>query len=166
MKPGFLVFDPSGGEIYKKNIDRIEMALACFRKGYNCSQAIMAGYAPCLGLDYRTALGVSAGFGGGMGCMAETCGAVTGAFMVIGLKYGAVSAADGRAKQKTYRIVREFAARFLTRNGSVTCRDLLGCDISLPGGMEAARARNLHSTVCVKFVRDAAEILEELIDWD
>lgn len=166
MKPGFLVFDPSGCKIHEKNTNRIETALSCFQKGYNCSQAIMAGYAPRLGLDHRTALGVSAGFGGGMGRMAETCGAVTGAFMVIGLRHGAVSADDGWAKQRTYRIVREFAARFLARNGSITCRDLLGCDISLPDGMETARLKNLHSTVCAKCVRDAAEILEELIDWD
>ncbi len=95
--------------------------------------------------------------------MAQTCGAVTGAYMVIGLKYGAVSGQDQESKQKTYRLVREFAERFKAKNGSLVCKDLLGCDISTSDGFEEMKRKGLHGTVCVKVVRDACEILDEML---
>lgn len=85
-----------------------DSAEALFSQGFACSQAIFSAYATEYGLNNDAALKVSSGFGGGMGRMAQTCGAVTGAYMVIGLKYGAVSGQDQEAKQKTYRQVREF----------------------------------------------------------
>lgn len=114
-------------------------------------------------MDRETALKLAAGFGGGMGRMADTCGAVTGAFLALGLKYGPATAGDSRAKEKTYELVREFASRFKARNGSLACRDLLGCDISAPDGWQRARQQKLTSTVCPKIVQDAAETLEELL---
>jgi hypothetical protein len=62
---------------------KIEQAVAYFKEGFSCSQAIVAAYAPSLGLDRDTALKIASGFGGGMGRLAETCGAVTGSFMVL-----------------------------------------------------------------------------------
>jgi C_GCAxxG_C_C family probable redox protein len=143
---------------------RVESVVSCFKEGFNCSQAIIASYSDLFGLDRKTALRISAGFGGGMGRMGGTCGAVTGSFMVIGLKHGAVSPKDKDAKEKTHRLVREFVERFRARNGSISCKDLLGCDISLPEGEKFAKENNFHKTLCPKFVRDAAEILEDLMD--
>jgi C_GCAxxG_C_C family probable redox protein len=117
-------------------------------------------YAEPLGMDTETALKLAAGFGGGMGRMGHACGAVTGAFMALGLKYGGL---DPKAKEKTYELVREFASRFKDRHGSLNCNDLLACDISTPEGRERIKQQRLHSTLCPQFVRDAAEILEELL---
>lgn len=94
--------------------------------------------------------------------MGETCGAVTGAFMVIGLKYGATLGEDKASKEKTHQVVREFAEKFASRNGSIACKELLGCDLSTPEGNAQAKEKNLFYTVCPKFVKDAAEILEEI----
>lgn len=105
---------------------------------------------------------IASGFGGGMGRMAETCGTVTGAMMVLGLRFGA-ALPDRAAKELVYAKVWKFADRFKTRNGSLLCRDLLACDISTPEGYEAAKEKQLVSTTCPKFVRDAAEILEEML---
>ncbi len=69
----------------RKAMSRIENAVSRFAEGYNCSQAVLSAYAEQLGVDGETALKIAAGFGGGLGRMAETCGAVTGAFMVLGL---------------------------------------------------------------------------------
>ena len=102
-------------------MNRIEMVGSRFAEGYNCSQAVLSAYAPDLGLADETALKIAAGFGGGMGRMAETCGAVTGALMVLGLKYGATSP-EREAKERVYERVREFAKRFKARNGSLVCR--------------------------------------------
>lgn len=95
--------------------------------------------------------------------MAQTCGAVTGAFMVIGLKYGNADAHDKQAKEETYGLVREFARRFEERNGSIMCRDLLGCDISKPEGLNAAKENGVFTSVCPDMLRDATEILEEML---
>ena len=114
------------------------------------------------GLTKETALKIASGFGGGMGRMAETCGAVTGAMMVLGLRFGGTTP-DREAKERVYAKVREFAEQFKARNGSLVCRDLLGCDISTPEGYSIAQEKKLVSTTCPKFVRDACEILDEML---
>jgi C_GCAxxG_C_C family probable redox protein len=145
------------------DMNPVERAVACFEEGFNCSQSAFSAYAEQFGVDRETALKIAAGFGGGMGRMAGTCGAVSGAFMVIGLKYGAVDGEDKPAKEKTYERVREFARRFTERNGSLLCKVLLDCDISTPEGYKRAKEQNLFSTRCSQFVRDAVEILEEML---
>ena len=141
-------------------MSKVEDAVSRFQNGHSCSQAVFSTYAESLGMEGETALRVAAGFGGGMGRMGRTCGAVTGALMTLGLKHGGSQA---QAKEKTYELVREFAGRFKARHGSLDCSDLLGCDISTPEGREQIEQQQLHSTLCPKIVRDAAEILEELL---
>jgi C_GCAxxG_C_C family probable redox protein len=143
-------------------MSRIETAVSRFAEGYNCSQAVLSAYAGQLGLDEETAMKIAAGFGGGMGRMADTCGAVTGAFMVLGLQCGQASP-DRQAKEAIYRRIREYADRFRTRHGSLLCRELLECDISVPEGLQRARELELFSKTCPRFVRDACEILEEML---
>ncbi len=70
-------------------------------------------------MDRETALKISDSFGGGMARMGETCGAVNGALMVIGLKYGNTKAGDKQAKEMTYEVVRDFVNRFIRCNGSI-----------------------------------------------
>lgn len=144
-------------------MSRVEQAVSCFKEGFSCSQALLSIYGVEFGLDHETALKVSGAFGGGMGRMGETCGAVTGAFMVIGLKYGNTRVDDRQAKEKTYSLVKEFVEKFKSRNGSIACRELLGCDISTPEGMEIAKEKNLFATLCPKLVSDAAEIIEQTL---
>ncbi len=81
--------------------------------------------------------------------------------MVLGLKYGNVDIHDKAAKERIYGLVREFSRRFESRNSSIACRELLGCDISKPEGIMAAKENGL---VCPKLVREAAEILAEMIN--
>ncbi len=141
-----------------------DLAVACFKEDFNCSQAVFSTYAPILGLDRETALRVAAAFGGGMGRTGETCGAVSGALMVIGLRYGQSTAEDKDAKEKTYNLAGEFLKRFAARNnGCVKCRELLGCDIGTPEDRQAAREQGLFESLCPKFVRDATEIVEQLL---
>ena len=140
-----------------------ERAVSCFKETFSCSQAILSTYGPELGLEKETALKVAGAFGGGMARMGDMCGAVTGAFMVIGLKHGKIKAEDEGAKEKTYLIVREFVERFKSRNGSIKCMELLGYDISTLEGIKLIKEKNLFYTSCVKYVRDAAEIIEELL---
>lgn len=142
---------------------KVEEAVAYFEEGFVCSQAVFATYAGSLGLKPEIALPIADAFGAGMGGMAEACGAVTAAFMVIGLKYGRVHAEDSEAKEKTHRLIKEFVRRIKNRHGSITCKTLLDVDISADEGMEAANEKGLFETHCPKFVRDSTEILENII---
>ena len=143
--------------------DRVEKAVSCFKEGFACSQSVLSVFADEFGMDHNMALKVAAGFGGGMGRTAQTCGAVTGAYMVIGLKHGAVAAHDREAKEKTYRLVREFNEAFKSRNRCLLCKELLGCDISTPAGFDEARQKHLLATICPKMVQDAVEILGKIL---
>ena len=144
-------------------MSKIEKSVSCFKEGFSCSQAIFSTYGQELGLDKNTALKISGSFGGGMAGMAETCGAVTGAFMVIGLKYGKTKPEDEESKRKTYTLVKDFVKRFKAKNSSIICKELLGCDISTQEGMKMFKDKNLINTLCPKLVQDVAEILEEII---
>jgi C_GCAxxG_C_C family probable redox protein len=116
-----------------------------------------------LGLERELALRVAGAFGGGMARMGETCGAVTGALMAIGLKYGMTQAKDEKARDKTYKLAQEFATRFKERHGSIVCRDLLGYDLGKPEGRKGALEKGLFTTLCPQFVQDAVEIVEQLL---
>lgn len=104
---------------------------------------------------------IAGAFGAGMARTGETCGAVTGALMVIGLKHAKTRKGDDDSRELAYALAREFMDRFRERNGSLLCRDILGVDVSTPDGIRAVREKDLFRTVCPKFVRDAGEILEE-----
>jgi C_GCAxxG_C_C family probable redox protein len=144
-------------------MNKVECTVACFNEGFSCSQALLSTYGTEYGLDRETALRVAGGFGAGMGRMGEVCGAVTGAFMVIGLVHGKTRAEDEAAKERAYQLVREFADAFKSRNGSVLCRELLGCDLTTPEGRNVAKEKGLFTTLCPKLVRDAAEIVEQIL---
>ncbi len=142
---------------------KVETAVGCFREGFNCSQAILSTYGGEFGLERETALKAAAAFGGGMGGLGEVCGAVTGALVVIGLKYGYTEAKDKETKAKTYARARDFACRFRSHSGSLLCRELLGCDLATAEGMETARRKGLFTELCPRFVLAAAEILEDVL---
>lgn len=122
----------------------------------------MAAYGVKLGMDHETALRIGSAFGGGMGRMGETCGAVTGAFMIIGLKYGATGAENRESKTKTYELVKKFTERFKARNDSVICRELISFDI---GSKKELNPDDWLTIIerCPEYITDAAEILEEIL---
>ncbi len=130
--------------------------------GFNCSQAVFAALAPDLGLEQETALKIAAAFGGGISRMGETCGAVTGALMAVGLKDGFAEPGPA-AKERVYQLGRQFMARFRELHGSIRCRDLLGCDLSTPEGLAEARQRGLFKNQCPLYVKDAVQIASEMI---
>jgi C_GCAxxG_C_C family probable redox protein len=142
-------------------MNNITKATDLFRQGCACSQAILAVYGEPLGLPRGQALQIAAGFAGGMR-MGETCGAVTGALMVLGLRHASADCTTRADRSEVYARVLDFLERFRKRNGSAVCRELLGCDISTPEGMKQAEEKNLFQTTCVKLVQDAAEILEAM----
>ena len=139
-----------------------DKAAAMFKEGFSCSQAVLATYCERFGLDKELAFKIGTGFGGGMH-LDQACGAVTGAFMVIGLKYGRTRAEDREAKMNTTKKAVEFAEKFKARHGSIGCTELIGCSISTMEGYEEAKKKDLFKLVCPKYVISAAEILDEML---
>jgi C_GCAxxG_C_C family probable redox protein len=130
----------------------------CFEDGYNCSQAIFSTYGKEFGISPDQAFKIASGFGGGMR-IDGTCGAVTGAFMVLGLKFA-------KGKDKPYDKIIKFAETFRRKNKSTDCRTLIGCDIRTEEGMNKAVSEGLFRKICSQVVKDAAEILETMLKDD
>ncbi len=143
-------------------MSNVEKAISSFNEDFNCAQSVLSTFSTQFGLDLDIALKLASGFGGGMGRQGNTCGAVTGAFMVIGLKYGMGVDKNNDNKEKTYQLVKEFSSRFQKINGSLMCKELLGCDINTPEGMEYFEQKELFQN-CLQYVKNAVEILEEII---
>jgi C_GCAxxG_C_C family probable redox protein len=139
-------------------MSKVEKAVEYFEEGYNCSQAIFATYGREFGIPLDQAFKIASGFGGGMR-IDGTCGAVTGAFMVLGLKFA-------QGKDKPYDKIIKFAETFCKRNKSTDCQALIDYDIRTEEGMNKATNQGLFRTICSQLVRDSAEILEEMLADD
>ena len=144
-------------------MNRADRAVSIHKAGFNCAQSVFSVFAPELGLEMGAAARTATAFGGGIARSGATCGAVTGALMAIGLRYGNGGPEDKEAKDRTYGIAREFMRRFEKSRGALACRELLGCDIGTPEGYAKARGQGLFDSVCVELVRDAVLILEEML---
>ncbi len=141
-------------------------ALTSFGEGFTCSAAVFAAFSEELGLDPDTAKKIACGFGGGISRTGNICGAVSGAVMVIGLKYGKSTQGDDEATTRTRARVREFVSGFIARNGSVNCTDLLGWNLNDPIEYEKARSSGLFKTRCSDLVRDSVVVLEQVLAED
>jgi C_GCAxxG_C_C family probable redox protein len=143
--------------------DKLALAETTFGAGFNCAQSVLMAYAADFGLSQPLALGVAGGFGGGIARQGQTCGVVTGALMVLGLKYGMLEAGDPAAKERCYLIGQQFLARFRADHGSVLCRDLLGYDLSVPEQRAQAHDLKLTRQICPSLVRAAVILAGELL---
>jgi C_GCAxxG_C_C family probable redox protein len=94
-----------------------------------------------------------------MAC-AETCGAVTGAYMVIGMKHGHATS-NPNDKAKTKMLIRRFNEKFKLVHGSLICKQLTGFDISTPEGSAAAGEAGVFETRCPEFIKTSCNILEQ-----
>ena len=140
--------------------EKQERAREVFTSGFNCAQAVLTAFCEQYGLDAKLAAKLACGLGGGIRS-AEVCGAVSGAVLVIGLKYGQAEPADKADKDVCYAKTVEFLDGFREHFGSIVCRDLLGCDISTSDGYAQAESQNLFTTRCSDIVAAAVGMLED-----
>ena len=130
-------------------------------RGYMCSESIVMAFAEEFGLGLEIAAKISCGFAGGL-AQGKTCGAVTGAIMVIGLKYGAGLIRDQYSKDICSQIIQEFSHRFMDRRKSLECSEILL--MNKINSKDPVTMRNLREKkLCDKIIKDAAEILEDLL---
>ena len=141
----------------------IDKALSYFKSGYNCAESTLLAIAKdALEIDSDLIPKVATGFGGGISRQGYVCGAVSGAVMGFGLKYGRNNPEELRAK--TYNRVVEFYKQFQKKFGSILCKELSGCDLSTIEGIRKFREGNVHEQRCRYFVTGALEIFMSLID--
>ena len=133
-----------------------------FMEGIDCSQVVAGEFDEKTGMDREMLRKMAACFGGGMQC-GETCGAVTGALMVIGLVYGHSREGDQAQKDRMLEKVSEFKRLFGEKYPSCMCRELLGHDISKEGEMEKMMEKGLLFELCPRIVEDAICILEKVL---
>ncbi len=160
--------------------DRVDKAVALFKEGYNCSQAVCAAFADIYGLTFEQALQVSASFGGGIGRMRMVCGAASGIFLLAGLECSSTDPKDNDAKGANYNVVQQLATEFAKRNGSLICGELLGLVKRNVGSDNITACANASNAVlnpnpearteeyykkrpCSKMVEEGARIFAEYI---
>lgn len=147
-------------------MSRPDDAEATFRRGFSCSQAVLAAFADVGGLEVEQALKLGEGFAGGLCGLGKTCGAVSGAILAIGLVHGRTRPDDAGARAATTERVRRLAAEFRWRHGALECRALLGCRIDTPERRQAARDAGVFDRICPGLVRSAAELAERELAVD
>ncbi len=158
-------------EMYSNDLEQVkeaclqsktEKSANYFKNGFNCSQAVFASFATEFGISEEIALKVATQFGGGAR-KGEMCGAVSGALMVLGLKYGHYHYNAPEEKGNAYKIAEDFMNRFIEKNGTVVCRELLGYDISKSEDMATIKELDLFNSTCTKMICCATEIVEEML---
>ncbi len=142
---------------------KADLAEELFLKGYGCSQSILGAFADVTKLDMSASLKIASGFGGGMGRLREVCGAVTGAFMVIGLLYG-FDSPDHNAKKELYEKIQAVANQFKEINGTIVCRELLSLNVQSQIATPDRRTEEYYKRrPCLRHIREMADILENYI---
>jgi len=146
-----------------KMMNKEDKAILYFRNKFNCSQSVFTVFGTEYGLSENDCLKLGCSFGAGMGRQQLTCGAVTGALMALGLKYGKAVGDSEDKKLETYARTKEFFAEFSRIHSSTSCRILLdGLDINDEEDYQKILNRDLFSTNCEKYVRDAVRIIENM----
>ncbi len=139
-----------------------EIAIDAFYNGNNCAQSVLKAYVDELQFDEQQAMDMALGFGGGMGKMQKACGAVTGAYMVIGLRNSkAISDFDER-KEQTPEMIQSFRKQFCQRHQTDQCVHLLECDIRTEAGRQIFTDNHLKDKVCSKCIESSILILDQL----
>lgn len=142
-----------------KESEKSKKATELFLCGYNCAQAVVGAFASETGIECETLLKLASSFGGGMGCLREVCGAVSGMFIIEGILNGYYAADDYDGKKAHYARIRELAEEFKNRHKTIICRELLE-GIKNEDTPQKRNDEYYKVRPCVRFVKTAAEILE------
>jgi len=143
-------------------MNRSEKATDLFLSGYNCAQSVLLSFADDLKFSKELAQKIAAGFGGGMGKLQETCGAVTGAIMVLGMLKGEEVNNNDELKSVSYAAVKDLTRDFVAEYKTTQCRKLIGCDLNTPEGSAKFKEDKIMETVCAGCVKKAVQIVENL----
>ncbi|MFA0815249.1 MAG: C-GCAxxG-C-C family protein [Anaerofustis sp.] len=144
-------------------MDHKQKAIDNFKKGFNCAQSVFVAFTDVTGMDEASAAKLSSSFGGGMGGMKEVCGVLSGAFMVLGIKYGFTEKSSPDEKKEHYARIKSFGDKFTEKYGSLVCRDLEGWS-KADGFLKGEQNNEFYQKKpCAVYVEYAAELLDEFL---
>jgi len=107
---------------------------------------------------------IATAFAGGMGRSGEVCGAVVGAVMCIGVKYGREEPGQWQQDDAAHALTQRFLRAFRDEMGTINCRELTGFDLSTPDGLKAFRASDVPMRVCLRAVGFAYDKTLKLLE--
>lgn len=122
--------------------DKGQLAEKLFRQGFSCSQAILCAYSNNVHMTQNQARAVATPYAGGA---YVKCGAIIAADMIINYWFGngdVSFTADIEALSK----IEEFESGFIASHSHIECRAL----------------RNQANASCARYVRDAAQLLQDI----
>ena len=139
---------------------RVEKAEALFKKGYNCSQAVVGAFSDMINIDNDTLIKLASPFGGGMGRLREVCGAVSSMFMIAGIKKGYTTPNDDAIKEKHYKLIQDLANQFKEKYNTIICRELLETNDNSP--IPSKRTEKYYEErPCEEFIKTCAELITQ-----
>ncbi|MBN2237338.1 MAG: C_GCAxxG_C_C family protein [Bacteroidales bacterium] len=144
--------------------EKQQLSVEHFKTGRNCAQSVLSVYADDFHLEKQVLLGLSSGFGAGMGRLQETCGAVTGAYMVLGLYNGSIHSNNGLLKEASYEMIQKFTTQFKEEFGTTKCKLLLDCDLNTDEGQIQFEEEKLGELICQKCISTSVKLIESLIN--
>ncbi|MEM2946824.1 MAG: C-GCAxxG-C-C family protein [Candidatus Bathyarchaeia archaeon] len=142
----------------------IERAVARFREGYLCSEAILKTFAEAYGIECEQIPKIATGFGAGIGRAGSLCGALTGAIMALSLNYGRKTLNEKEAYEKCLAKSLQFYRKFEEKFGTVFCRDLTRCDLTTVEGRQKFREQQVKEQKCIKYVESSMRILLDITE--
>ena len=143
-------------------MNRCERANDYHRRGFNCSQSVLAAFSDLTGLSEQESFNIAGGFGGGAGT-GELCGAITGAVMTLGMLTPVDVDDPAGSKKRTVALSKELQKRFMERFGALRCQELLKAKIqSDPVNTPAAHTLGI-TTHCSIMIVTAVQIVEEML---
>lgn len=141
-------------------MNRKEKALKLYQTGYNCAQSIVGAFEDLLGKKTNTMIDISAGFGGGMGRLQQTCGAVSGAFMVMSSLY---NHSEKSSKEQLTHDIQHFARTFNQIHGNLNCKNLIEYNLNDPEEHEKAKKNHVFEKKCTRFIETSVELVEDIL---
>ncbi|MEW6366706.1 MAG: C-GCAxxG-C-C family protein [Acidobacteriota bacterium] len=132
-----------------------------FRSGFYCAESVLLAISEQMGIKSELIPRMASGFCSGVSRTCGMCGALSGAILALGLRYGR-STPDGDL-EPIYAKVQLLLARFRERFGTTNCRELIGCDLNTSEGQRFFMEHDCE-TKCREITQEAARIAASLID--
>ena len=130
-------------------------------EAFNCAQKLVGNFCGTFGVKPSEGIRMARALGGGLRA-GEACGALVGALLIVGMKYGTAQEGDRESRALCDQKAAELSLRFRGLHGQITCRQLLGIDTSVGNNRQAAAEMGLFREICPNIVIQTIELLEEL----
>ena len=144
-------------------MEKSKKAESLFYQNLNCAQSVLMTFGPELGLNEGLCIKITEAFGGGVAHQGKTCGAIIGALMVLGLRYGRGTIIDINQQEKVDKLAKIFIKKFEEKFYYTNCKELINVDISTKDRLEKARETNIFKN-CGGIVKTTVEIIEGIMD--